>query len=42
MEIIEYSVSLCCCNDCRYLCAEAADRESTAAAAGGAAGGRIQ
>lgn len=42
MELIEYSVSLCCRNDCHYLCAAAANRESTAAAAGGAAGGRIE
>lgn len=42
MEIVEYSLSLCCHNDCHYLRAAAADRESTAPAAGGAAGGRIK
>jgi len=42
MELIEYSVLLCCRNDCHYLCAAAADWESTVAAAGGAAGGRIE
>ena len=42
MELIEYSVSLCRCSDCHYLCSEAADRESTAAAAGRAAGGGIK
>ena len=42
MELIEYSVLLCCHNDCHYLCAAAANREPTAAAAGGAAGGRIK
>lgn len=42
MELTEYSVSLCCRNDCHYLCAAAADGESTTAAAGRAAGGRIK
>jgi len=42
IELIDCSVSLCCHNDCHYLCAAAADRESTAAAAGGAARGRIE